>query len=103
MQQAVKAAGGEHRLTLGEVLDGLIEDKVIGADAAEQLKKERRYYRGTMHPLAVGADQKGEKGNALPTVDGLSEGLAKRGGLGYLHIEPLSIDFAAATHARSPA
>src|SRR5216684_3153039 len=103
MQQAVKAAGGEHRLTLGEILDGLIEDKVIGADAAEQLKKERRYYRGTMHPLAVVADQKWKKGNALLTLDALSEWLAKRVGLEYLHIDPLKIDFAAVTEVMSSA
>src|SRR5437870_2275383 len=103
MQQAVKAPGGEHRLTLGEVLDGLIEDKMIGADAAEQLKKERRYYRGTMHPLAIVADQKWKKGNALLTLDALTEWLAKRVGLEYLHIDPLKIDFAAVTEVMSSA
>src|SRR5438046_1151994 len=95
MQQAVKTVGGEHRLTLGEILDGLIEDKLVSAEAAEQLKKERRYYRGTMHPLAIVADQKWKKGNALLTLDALTEWLAKRVGLEYLHIDPLKIDFAA--------
>src|SRR5205823_1169574 len=103
MQQAVKAAGGEHRLSLGEVLDGLIEDKMIGAEAAEQLKKERRYYRGTMHPLAIVADQKWKKGNALLTLDALTEWLAKRVGLEYMHIDPLKIDFAAVTEVMSSA
>src|SRR5438093_4482239 len=97
MQQAVKTVGGEHRLTLGEILDGLIEDKLVSAEAAEQLKKERRYYRGTMHPLAIVADQKWKKGNALLTLDALTEWLAKRVGLEYLHIDPLKIDFAAVT------
>src|ERR1700704_1181990 len=103
MQQAAKTAGGEHRLTLGEVLEGLIEDKVIGADAAEQLKKERRYYRGTVHPLAIVADQKWKKGNAPLTLDALTEWLAKRAGLEYLHIDPLKIDFAAVTEMMSSA
>ncbi|TMI40796.1 MAG: type II/IV secretion system protein [Betaproteobacteria bacterium] len=103
MQQAVKTAGGEHRLTLGEILDSLIEDKLIGAEAAEQLKKERRYYRGTMHPLAIVADQKWKKGNALLTLDALTEWLAKRVGLEYLHIDPLKIDFAAVTEVMSSA
>src|SRR5467141_1792791 len=103
MQQAVKTAGGEHRLTLGEILDGLVEDKVIGADAAEQLKKERRYYRGTLHPLAVVADQKWKKGNALLSLDHLTEWLAKRVGMEYLHIDPLKIDFAAVTEVMSSA
>src|SRR2546425_3849463 len=103
MQQAVKTAGGEHRLTLGEILDGLVEDKVIGADAAEQLKKERRYYRGTLHPLAVVADQKWKKGNALLSLDVLAEWLAKRVGMEYLHIDPLKIDFTAVTEVMSSA
>src|SRR3989449_7702812 len=103
MQQAVKTAGGEHRMTLGEILDGLIEDKLISAEAAEQLKKERRYYRGTMHPLAIVADQKWKKGNALLTLDALTEWLAKRVGLEYLHIDPLKIDFAAVTEVMSSA
>jgi len=103
MQQAVKAAGGEHRLTLGEILDGLIEDKMISAEAAEQLKKERRYYRGGLHPLAIVADQKWKKGNAPLTLDALTEWLAKRAGLEYLHIDPLKIDFAAVTEVMSSA
>src|SRR2546429_5001782 len=103
MQQAVKTVGGEHRLSLGEVLDGLIEDKLVSAEAAEQLKKDRRYYRGTMHPLAIVADQKWKKGNALLTLDALTEWLAKRVGLEYLHIDPLKIDFAAVTEVMSSA
>src|SRR2546423_3991680 len=103
MQQAVKTVGGEHRLSLGEVLDGLIEDKLVSAEAAEQLKKDRRYYRGTMHPLAIVADQKWKKGNALLTLDALTEWLAKRVGLEYLHIDPLKIDFAAVTDVMSSA
>src|SRR2546430_1176853 len=103
MQQAVKTVGGEHRLSLGEVPDGLIEDKLVSAEAAEQLKKERRYYRGTMHPLAIVADQKWKKGNALLTLDALSEWLAKRVGLEYRHIDPLKIDFAAVTEVMSSA
>src|ERR1700704_5605544 len=103
MQKAVKTVGGEHRLTLSEILDGLIEDKLISADAAEQLKKERRYYRGTMHPLAIVADQKWKKGTALLTLDALAEWLAKRAGLEYLHIDPLKIDFAAVTEVMSSA
>src|SRR2546422_4219504 len=103
MQQAVKTVGGEHRLTLGEILDGLIEDKLISAEAAEQLKKQRRYYRGTMHPLAIAADQKWKKGNALLTLDARTEWLAKGVGLEYLHIDPLKIDFAAVTEVMSSA
>jgi general secretion pathway protein E len=102
-----KAAAGETRLTLAEVLDWLLEDKLADPEAAEKLKKERRYYRGTMHPLVIVADQKWRKGNAagssLLTLDWLAEWLAKRVGLDYLHIDPLKIDFAAVTEVMSSA
>src|SRR5439155_1050532 len=75
----------------------------VGAVAAPQLKKERRNYRGTRDPLAIVADQKWKKGNALLTLDALTEWLAKRVGLEYLHIDPLKIDFAAVTEVMSSA
>ena len=66
MQQVVKSAasgpgsgqGSGQRLTLTEVLDWLVADKMVAPEAAEQLKKERRYFRGTTHPLVIVADQK---------------------------------------------
>src|SRR5207245_458904 len=58
---------------------------------------------GTMHPLAIVADRKWKKGNALLTLDALSEWLAKRVGLEYRHIDPLKIDFAAVTEVMSSA
>jgi general secretion pathway protein E len=103
MQQAVKTAAGERRLALAEVLDWMVADGLAGAEAAEQLKKERRYYRGNLHPLAIVAEQKWRKGNAPLTLDALSEWLAKRAGLEYLHIDPLKIDFAAVTEVMSSA
>src|SRR5258708_33586679 len=57
MKQAVKTPR-DHRLALPEILDWLVEDKLVAAEAANQLKKERRYFRGTLHPLVVVADQK---------------------------------------------
>jgi general secretion pathway protein E len=101
------AAGADARLTLSEILDWLLLDKLADPEAAEKLRKERRYYRGTMHPLVIVADQKWRKGNAagtsLLTLDVLAEWLAKRVGLEYLHIDPLKIDFAAVTEVMSSA
>jgi general secretion pathway protein E len=102
MQQAVKTETGS-RLSLSQVLDWLIEDKMADAAAAEQLRKERRYYRGTMHPLVIIGDQKWKKGNTLLTLETLTEWLAKRVGLEYLHIDPLKIDFSAVTEIMSSA
>ena len=68
MQQAVKTETGPRRLTITEVLDWLVEDKIVAPDAAEEVKKERRYYRGNLHPLAVVAEQKWKKGAAALTL-----------------------------------
>src|SRR5439155_14941678 len=70
------------------------------------LKKERRYYRGTAHPLRAVADQKWR--HASPphkplSLEMLSEWLAKRVGMEYLHIDPLKIDFTGVTEIMSSA
>src|SRR3954469_14841875 len=102
MQETVKRADNQ-RLGLPEVLDWLVEDKLVGAEPAAQLKKERRYYRGTLHPLAIVAEQKWKNGAGSLTLDYLSEWLAKRSGLPYFHIDPLKIDFSAVTEIMSSA
>ena len=119
MQQAVKTQNGqqrgeqpgepraaEQRLSLAVLLDWLVEDQLVAAPTAEELKKERRYYRGSLHPLAIIADQKwrqaGANGKPL-TLDALAEWLAKRAGMEYLHIDPLKIDFTAVTEVMSSA
>jgi general secretion pathway protein E len=97
------AAGAEGRLTLGEILDWLLEDKLVEAEPADKLKKERRYYRGTTHPLVIVADQKWKKGTTPLTIDMLAEWLAKRVGMEYLHVDPLKINFGAVTEMMSSA
>src|SRR3954463_9639763 len=110
MQQAVKTPTGEaraeQRLILSDMLDWLIADKLVDASAAEGLKKKRRYYRGGVHPLAIIADQKWRTATTPPkllSLEALTEWLAKRVGLDYLHIDPLKIDFSAVTEVMSSA
>jgi general secretion pathway protein E len=106
MQQAVKTETSTHRLTLGELLDWLVEDKLVAKDAAEELKKERRYYRGAQHPLVIIAEQKWRApgaGAKFLQLEMLAEWLAKRVGLDYFHIDPLKVDFAAVTEVMSSA
>jgi general secretion pathway protein E len=105
MQQAVKTPL-DHRLALAEVLDWLVEDKLATAEAAEQLKKERRYYRGTSHPLVAVAEQKWRQvspPHKALSLEMLTEWLAKRVGMEYLHIDPLKIDFTGVTEIMSSA
>ncbi|HEU5178605.1 MAG TPA: GspE/PulE family protein [Burkholderiales bacterium] len=97
------AAPAESRLTLAEILDWLLEDKMVGAEPIEKFKKERRHYRGATHPLVLVADQKWKNGNHTLTLEALTEWLAKRVGLEYLHVDPLKIDFAAVTEMMSSA
>src|SRR5258708_36239056 len=52
MQQAVKTPL-DHRLVLAEVLDWLVEDKLGTGEAADALKKEVQYVRGTLRPLSA--------------------------------------------------
>ena len=106
MQQALQTPPAERRLTLVEVIDWLVEDRLVDPAAAEQMKKERRYYRGSQHPLLVIAEQNwkspGPAGRPL-ALETLSEWLAKRVGMEYLHIDPLKIDFSAVTEVMSSA
>jgi len=103
MEQAVKSAVADARLTLAEVLDWMVEDALVPAEAVEALKKERRHHRGNQHPLCVVAEQRWKKGAALLTLESLCEWLANRLGLEYLHIDPLKIDFTAVTEVMSSA
>ncbi len=103
---AVQPTIMEHRLTLIELLDWLVEDKLVEPEAAEALKKERRYYRGAGHPLVIIGDQKWKSAQVphrLLSLESLTEWLAKRVGLEYMHIDPLKIDFSAVTEVMSSA
>jgi general secretion pathway protein E len=101
-----KKAPREHRLTLLEVVDALVADGMIDADEAEVFKKERRYFRGDVHPLVVVAEQKfrsRQPPHKLLTLEALTEWLARHTGMDYLHIDPLKIDFSAVTEVMSNA
>jgi len=107
MQKTKEAtAVRDHRLTLSEVVDGLVAQGFVPHDVAETFKKERRYFKGDTHPLISIADQKWralEEPHKPLTLEFLSEWLAKQAGLDYLHIDPLKIDFQAVTDVVSNA
>ena len=107
MNKASEAAAvRDHRLTLPEVVDALVAAGHIPKGVGEAFKKERRYFRGDVHPLAVIADQKwksqSEPHKAL-SVEFLAEWLARHVGLDYLHIDPLKINFSIVTDVMSNA
>jgi len=96
----------EHRLTLAEVIGWLVEDGIVDKADGEKLVAERRLYRGDIHPLVLIADQNWR--SLLPPnrqlyLEDLSEWLAKRVGMEYLHIDPLKVDFTIVTDIMSSA
>ena len=103
---AVQPQPSEHRLTLAELVDWLVEDGLVAAEAGAQLMKERRYWRGKEHPLVILADQRWKNLLApqrLLSIEAMTEWLARRVGLEYRHIDPLKIDFSAVTEVMSSA
>ena len=102
--QKVSDSFTEHRLTLSEVLDALVAAGHAGRAEADKLIADRRMHRGDHHPLVVIADQKWRSPvppNKLLSLEWLVEWLAAETGMGYFHIDPLKINFAAVTDVMS--
>ena len=96
----------EHRLTISEVLEWMVADGLVERDIADVLKAERRLHGGKVHPLIVLADQKWHTINPpvrLLTLEVLTEWLAQKTCLDYLHIDPLKIDFTGVAEVMSSA
>jgi general secretion pathway protein E len=106
MANQAASATDEHRLTLPEVVDGLVADGLVDAAVAATFKQERRYFQGDVHPLIVIAEQRWK--SLLPphrtlSLEELTQWLARWSGLPYLHVDPLKINFAAVTDVMSNA
>ena len=96
----------ERWLTLDGVLADLVADQLVSPADAEKLANDRRVNRAKAHPLVVIADQK-FKDPRHPKktlhLEVLTEWLAEKVNLPYLHIDPFKIDFAAVTKLMSTA
>ncbi len=96
----------DRKLELGQVLVDLVADKLVAKDLADKLAADRRFSRSDAHPLAVIADQKWKdprQPRKLLHLEALTQWLAEKVGLPYLHIDPFKIDFAAVTKVMSNA
>jgi general secretion pathway protein E len=94
------------RLELSQLLADLAVDGLVPKDAAEQLARDRRFARSDVHPLVVIADQKWKdprQPKKSLNIETLTQWLAEKSGLPYLHIDPFKIDFAAVTKVMSSA
>ncbi|QWT46058.1 GspE/PulE family protein [Azospira inquinata] len=96
----------DHRLTLTEVLKLLVADHWVSSSEAKALSAERKLYRGDAHPLVVIGEQQWKSlqpPHAVLTTEVLTEWLADKADLEYLHIDPLKIDFSSVTDVMSSA
>jgi general secretion pathway protein E len=97
---------GDRPLTLAQVVTDLIADNLVPREEAEKLVANRRFSRSDVHPLVIIADQKWKdprSARKLLTVESLTQWLADKCGLPYLHIDPFKIDFTAVTKVMSNA
>jgi len=96
----------DRKLHLQQVLDDLVADRLVSREAADKLVADRRFTRTETHPLVVVAEQKWKdprQPRRVLHLEALTQWLAEKVGLPYLHIDPFKIDFAAVTKVMSSA
>jgi len=96
----------DRRLGLDEVLRDLLADGLAHQAEAETLLAAKHLRRGETHPLILIAEQKWKDPRhprRLLSLETLTEWLAGKTGMPYLHIDPFKIDFAAVTKVMSNA
>ncbi len=104
--KALPQRQADRRLDLQQILTDLVADKLVAQAAADQLLKDRRFSHADAHPLVVVADQKWKdprQPKKLLHLEALTQWLAEKTGLPYLHIDPFKIDFATVTKVMSNA
>jgi len=96
----------DRRLTLDEVLRDLVADKLVAQEAADSLLATKSLRKGETHPLTLVAEQKWKDprhSKRLLQLEVLTEWLAHKVGLPYMHIDPFKVDFAGVTKVMSNA
>ncbi|MDB5800373.1 MAG: type secretory pathway, ATPase PulE/Tfp pilus assembly pathway, ATPase PilB [Rhodocyclales bacterium] len=99
---SAKAHGTEpdRRLTIKELLRLMLEDKLISHDEAEQIFAGRQMHKAGVHPLSIISDQKlksSQPPHKLLQLESLTEWLAGKLCIEYMHIDPLKIHFSSVT------
>ena len=102
----IKHRAADHRLSLEQVLHGLVSDGLVSQQDADLLKHDYHGNRSGLHPLIVIAEQKWKSArqpHKLLHLEALTEWLANKANLPYYHIDPMKIDFDKVTNVMSSA
>ena len=94
------------KLSLGDVLRMLVNDKRLDKAQAEKLYKDRKLDSSNLHPVVVIGEQKWKDlrpPHKLMSVDYMCRWLATQTGLDFYHIDPLKLDFTSASQIFSKA
>ncbi|MFN3629566.1 MAG: GspE/PulE family protein, partial [Casimicrobiaceae bacterium] len=98
-----KSSAGDRPLTLDWVLDELAMSGLVEPGLIEELRSTSRF-RSYDHPLVLIAEQKWRGAvppHRLMTLEVLTEWLARRLDVPYVHIDPLKVDFSAVSSVMS--
>ena len=93
-------------LTLTEVVTDMIDDKLISKETGEQYLTNRRSFSSKEHPLVLIAGQKWKDARdprKMLHLEVLTQWLANRCHMEYVHVDPFKVDFAAVTKVMSNA
>ena len=104
--RAMQPQPPERRLTLDSIVNDLVADGLVPTEIADKLLRDRRLARNDIHPLVVVSEQKWrDPRNPKKTlhVEVLTQWLADKANLPYIHIDPFKIDFATVTKVMSNA
>ncbi len=97
----------EQKLTIDQLVHELVADQLVPQETVDKLLTLRRNFRvSEVHPLIILADQKWKdprNPKKFLNLEALTEWLAQKVGLPYLHIDPFKIDFASVTKVMSSA
>ncbi|MFT3736923.1 MAG: GspE/PulE family protein [Rhodocyclaceae bacterium] len=103
---APRAHQGDQPLVLKDILKMMLEDQLITRDEAQLAMEARHLQKTGTHPLVIIADKKfksTQPPHRLLHLEWLTEWLAGKVCMEYMHIDPLKINFATVTEVMSSA
>ena len=89
-----------HKLHLPDLLRLLVGNGHVEKASAEKLHKDRKRDTSNIHPIVIVAEQKwsdAKDNNKLLTIEWLTQFVAEQAEVDYYQIDPIKLDFTAAS------